>query len=124
MSIPVVTPAEVQTEPSRTKIASRSTSMRGYERASRSQEAQCVAARLPSRMPARAMMKAPSQIDPIRRTVRAARANQPTTNVLEATSSSARSAPPAAGEHFGRPEQIEPLRAVEAHQHHPPGHLA
>jgi hypothetical protein len=94
MSIPVVTPADVQTRPSRTKIASRSTSIRGYERPRRSHDDQCVAARLPSRMPARATMKAPSHTEPMRRTTRDARTSQPMSSWLADASSSARSAPP------------------------------
>ena len=66
MSMPVLTPAAVQMRPSRTKIASRSTETLGYMRASRSQEYQCVAARLPSRIPALARTKAPSQTDAMR----------------------------------------------------------
>ena len=51
-SIPAVTPADVTTSPSRTKIGSASTRTSGYRSASRSQLAQCVVARRPSSRPA------------------------------------------------------------------------
>src|SRR5262249_28469780 len=63
-SIPAVTPAEVYTPPSRTKIGSGSTSIRGYCRARRSQNSQWVVASRPSSSPAAASRKAPVQTDP------------------------------------------------------------
>ena len=52
-SIPAVTPAEVYTSPSRTKIGSASTSTSGWRSASSAQLAQCVVARRPFEQPGR-----------------------------------------------------------------------
>jgi hypothetical protein len=70
--MPAVTPADVQTSPSRTKIGSGSTFTPGYRAASASQESQCVVARRPSRRPASASRKAPEQTDAVRRASREA----------------------------------------------------
>lgn len=62
-SMPEVTPADVATFPSRTKMGSGSTVTAGCSRASRSQNAQWVVTRRPSRSPARASSMAPVQTD-------------------------------------------------------------
>jgi hypothetical protein len=70
--MPDVTPAEVQTSPSCTKIGFGSTSTSGWRRASSAQEDQWVVARLPSSSPARANRKLPEQTEVTRRERRAA----------------------------------------------------
>ena len=77
-SMPAVTPAEVITSPSRTKIGSGSTSTSGWRRASSAHHAQWVVARRPSSSPARASRKAPVQTDATRRERAAAARSQPT----------------------------------------------
>ncbi len=64
--MPAVTPAEVQTAPSRTKIGSGSTFMVGYRRARSPQTDQCVATRRPSNAPVAASRNAPVQTDATR----------------------------------------------------------
>ena len=66
MSIPVLAPADVQIDPSRTKMASRSTAQPGTSSASRSQAAQWVAQRRPSSSPAAPRMKAPEHTEATR----------------------------------------------------------
>src|SRR5580692_1508716 len=65
--MPAVTPADVQTEPSRTKIGSDSTRTSGYRLASSAQYDQWVAARRPSRTPDAASRNAPVQTEATRR---------------------------------------------------------
>ena len=72
-SIPAVTPADVHTLPSRTKIGSGSTVTLGYRRAKSSHHAQCVVARRPSSSPAAASTNAPVHTDVTRRLRRASR---------------------------------------------------
>lgn len=62
-SIPAVTPAEVASLPSRTKIGSGSTSTAGWSRARCSQTVQCVVTRCPSSSPASASSIAPVQTE-------------------------------------------------------------
>ena len=71
-SMPEVTPAEVQTSPSRTKIGLGSTLSSGWRRASSAVEAQWVVTVRPSSSPARASRKAPEQTEVTRRERRAA----------------------------------------------------
>src|SRR6516162_7152364 len=66
-SIPAVTPAEVHTEPSHTKIGSGSTRTAGKRWASLAQYIQWVAARRPSNTPAAASRNAPVQTEATRR---------------------------------------------------------
>src|SRR5262245_50227189 len=75
-SIPAVTPADVKTRPSRTKIGSGSTATRGYCSASCRHAPQWVVARRPSSKPASANRKAPVQTEPSRRTRGAIRRSQ------------------------------------------------
>ena len=70
--MPAVTPAEVQTGPSRTKMASRSTSISGWRVSRIGHHHQWVVARRPSSRPSRARIIAPVQIATIRRARRAA----------------------------------------------------
>ena len=65
--MPAVTPAEVQTGPSRTKIGSGSTRTAGKRRASSAQNDQWVAARRPSSKPVAASRTAPVQTEATRR---------------------------------------------------------
>ncbi len=65
--MPAVTPAEVQTEPSRTKIGSDSTRTAGKRRASSAQYDQWVTARRPSSTPEAASRNAPVQTEATRR---------------------------------------------------------
>src|SRR6202030_1457698 len=65
--MPAVTPAEVQTEPSRTKIGSDATRTAGKRRASSAQHDQWGDARRPSRTPEAANRNAPVQTDATRR---------------------------------------------------------
>ena len=69
-SMPAVTPADVHTDPSCTKIGSRSTRTPGKAAARRSHCDQCVVARFPSSSPARASTKAPEHTDVTRRVAR------------------------------------------------------
>ena len=65
--MPAVTPAEVETLPSRTKIGSRSTRTAGTAAASASHTAQWVVARRPSSSPASPRRNAPLQTEVTRR---------------------------------------------------------
>lgn len=65
--MPDDTPAEVNTSPSRTKIASGSTPTSGNARAMRAVWRQCVVARLPSSSPACARTNEPVHTDASRR---------------------------------------------------------
>jgi hypothetical protein len=94
MSIPVVTPAEVHTLPSTTKIASRSTAAPGTSFASRSHADQCVAQRRPSSNPAKPITNAPEHTEPIRRTTSAARCSHARTRRSRTTAVIASSSPP------------------------------
>ena len=69
--MPAVTPADVQTLPSRTKMRSRFHRVCGWFRLSRSHADQCVVARLPSSSPAAASTNAPVHTDVTRRLRRA-----------------------------------------------------
>jgi hypothetical protein len=80
-SIPAVTPADVHTFPSWTKIGSQSTASPGYSVRSCSSRPQCVVTRRPSRTPASASSNAPLHTDATRRAVRAACATQSTSAV-------------------------------------------
>jgi hypothetical protein len=73
-SIPAVTPAEVMTLPSLTKIDSRSTMIFGKFAASSGTHRQWVAARCPSRIPVAASGKAPAHTEAMRRDDRERRA--------------------------------------------------
>ncbi len=86
--MPEVTPAEVHTRPSRTKIGSQSTRTSGCSRASCSSRAQCVVTRRPSSSPAAASRNTPLHTEATRRAPAAA-AIQDTS----AASSLARSTP-------------------------------
>ena len=70
--MPEVTPAEVQTLPSRTKIGLGSTLSSGWRRASSAVDAQCVVTVLPSSRPARASRNEPEHTEVTRRERRAA----------------------------------------------------
>ena len=76
--MPAVTPAEVETLPSRTKIGSRSTRAVGYRCWSASHTAQWVVARRPSSSPASPSRKAPLQTEVTRRARSAVRRIQDT----------------------------------------------
>ena len=62
--MPAVTPAELNSGPSRTKIRSGSTIADGYAAASSGAYRQWVATRLPPRRPAAPSRKAPVQTEP------------------------------------------------------------
>src|SRR6185437_6547369 len=76
--MPAVTPADVQTAPSRTKIGSDSTCTAGKRRANSVQNDQWVAARRPSSTPVEASRNAPVQTEATRRAFLARRRTQST----------------------------------------------
>jgi hypothetical protein len=95
MSIPVVTPADVHSAPSRTNTALRSTVTWGRKRASRSHADQCVVARSPSSRPAAASTNAPVHTEARRCTRPCARRNQRTQAPSRTTAVTGASSPPA-----------------------------
>ena len=78
--MPAVTPAEVATFPSRTKIGSGRTVTSGYRAASPAQLAQCVVACRPASRPASASRNAPVQTATIRSAPAPVRRSQPITS--------------------------------------------
>ena len=95
--MPAVTPAEVQTWPSRTKMRSSSTSTSGYSRAMMSHTDQCVVARRPSSSPAAARISAPLHTDVTRRL----RSVAPRSQSSRSASTMAAAVPVAAGHDEG-----------------------
>ena len=91
--MPAVTPAELHTAPSHTKMGSISTRASGNCRASSAQSCQCVTARRPSSKPAAPSTKAPVHTEPTRRAWRARAANQLSNDASRATCATPR--PPA-----------------------------
>src|SRR5580698_8506571 len=85
--MPAVTPAELQTEPSRTKIGSDSTRTAGKRRANSAQYDQWVTARRPSSAPEAANRNAPVQTDATRRAL-LARARTQSTSAVSALAAS------------------------------------
>jgi hypothetical protein len=79
-SMPAVTPADVRTGPSTTKIGSRSTATAGWRRCRSSQYCQWVVARRPSSSPALASTYAPVQTDATRRARAASAPTRATTS--------------------------------------------
>src|SRR3984957_12072982 len=99
--MPAVTPAEVQTGPSRTKIGSASTLTAGKRRASSAQTDQWVAARRPSSTPDAASRNAPVQTEATRR----ARAARLRSQSIRFGSAAAASTPWPAAQPAGRGER-------------------
>jgi hypothetical protein len=118
MSIPVVTPADVHTAPSRTKIALGSTVTAGNRRASSSHADQWVAARLPSSSPAAASTNAPEHTEVMRGTTRAARRSQPSSAGSLAACRIAAASPPATTTVSRRPGRIRRRSAVRTGSPH------